>query len=52
MAAFHIKRLNNELTHKLEQAVVQLRNEKADRKVIANLLSGVAKQLLDHDDRS
>ncbi len=51
-ATQYIKRVNEELSLKLEHAVAQLRHEKADRKVIASLLSGVAKQLLDSDERS
>ena len=47
-----IKRVHAEISIKLENAVAQLRHEKADRKAIANLLSGVAKQLLDSDERS
>jgi hypothetical protein len=47
-----IKRVNEELSVRLEHAVAQLRHEKADRKAIASLLSGVAKQLLDTDERS
>lgn len=48
----NIKRINDELSLKLEHAVEQLRHEKADRKAVAGLLSGVAKQLLDSDDNT
>jgi len=48
----NIKRVNEELSLKLEHAVQQLRYEKADRKVVAGLLSGVAKQLLDGNENS
>ena len=47
----YITHINEQISLKLEQAVSQLRDEKADRKAIAGLLSGVAKQLLDSDER-
>ena len=51
-ATQYINRVNEELSVKLDHAVTQLRHEKADRKAIASLLSGVAKQLLESDERS
>lgn len=42
-----IRRVNEDITLKLEQAIEQLQYDKADRKALAGLLSGVAKQLLD-----
>lgn len=51
-ASQNIKRINDELTLKIEHAIEQLRHEKADRKAIAGLLSGVAQQLLDNDDNT
>ncbi|MCK5895246.1 MAG: hypothetical protein KAG20_00490 [Cocleimonas sp.] len=50
--AQHVKRLNDELTLKFDQVVAQLRDEKVSRKAISNLLGGVAKQLLDNNERS
>lgn len=44
-----IRRVNDEISLKLEQAIEQLQYDKADRKALAGLLSGVAKQLLDSD---
>jgi len=44
-----IRRINEEISLKLEQAIEQLQYDKADRKALAGLLSGVAKQLLDSD---
>lgn len=40
-----IKQSNEEMSLKLEQAVEQLQHKKVDRKAIASLLNGVAKQL-------
>lgn len=47
-----IRRVNEEISLKLEQAIEQLQYDKADRKALAGLLSGVAKQLLDSDKQS
>ena len=44
-----IRRVNEEITLKLERAIQQLQYEKADRKALAGLLSGIAKQLLDSE---
>lgn len=47
-----IRRVNDEVSLKLEQAIEQLQYDKADRKALAGLLSGVAKQLLDSDSHA
>ncbi len=47
-----IRRVNEEISLKLEQAIKQLQYDKADRKALAGLLSGVAKELLESDKRS
>lgn len=47
-----VRRVNEEISLKLEQAIEQLQHDKADRKALAGLLSNVAKQLLDSDEHS
>ena len=48
----YIRSVNDDINVKLDNAVSQLRHEKADRKAIAGLLSSVAQQLLESDEQS
>ena len=48
----YIRRVNDDVSLKIEKAVNQLRQEKIDRKAIADLLNGAAQQLLDSNEHS